>query len=838
MPLTPGTRLGPYEIVVPLGAGGMGEVYRAKDTRLGRDVAVKVLPQHLSADAEVRARFEREAKTVSSLNHPHICTLFDVGREGDTDYLVMELVEGETLAQRLTKGALPAADVLKLGAQIADALDRAHRAGVIHRDLKPGNVMLTKSGAKLLDFGLARQTPVPSGPGATAGALSQSPTVARPLTSEGMLLGTFQYMAPEQLEGREADQRTDLWALGCVLYEMATGKPAFGGSSPASLIASILKDEPPAMPARDPAVASVAWRHPLEPVVRACLAKQPDERWQSARDLVHALRWLAAGPSGGERPAAAVVADATTYRQLTFRRGSITNARFAPDGRTVLYDAAWEGAPRRVYLTRTESPETTELALPSAALLDVSTTGELALSLARRYLGSWWLGTGMLAQAPLFGGSPREIASGVWEAAWCSDRMELAVIRRSGLESVIEFPLGHPVFASPSWLVGLRCSPDGRHVAFFVNSSGLRGRQLMIVDRQGGKRVFAEAESWHGGLAWRADGRELCFVHSRAADGATLYAVDLEGNKRVLTKFMSGYVTLHDVSSSGDVLLSRSTMTYSIAFRRPGQATDTNLGWFDFSLGKDLSEDGRTLLFDEQGVAHGGEKHTYVRGTDGSAPVRLGPGYARDLSPDARWALNVHQGQLRVLPRGAGTPLVVDVAPLLAQQFATWHPDGERIVFLGAEPGHGVRLFLVPARGGIPRPVTPEDVGFPAGTVSKPVSPDGKRVFAISRENELRVYDLESGAEGGAYRLDEDEEPIRWSGDGCSIFVWRRGEVPIRISRLDLETGHRTPWKEFAPADPTGVVCSRTALLTPDGETCAYTYSHMISELFLARGLV
>src|SRR5881392_2286479 len=214
MPLAPQTRLGPYEIISPLGAGGMGEVYRARDTRLGRDVAIKVLPQHLSANPEVRARFEREAKTVSSLNHPHICTLHDVGRDGDVDYLVMELVEGETLAARLAKGALPTSEVLRLGAQIADALDRAHRAGVVHRDLKPGNVMLTRSRAKLMDFGLARATGL-AGAGAsgiTRAALTRSPTIAAPLTAEGTIVGTFQYMAPEQLEGKEAEERSDIWA--------------------------------------------------------------------------------------------------------------------------------------------------------------------------------------------------------------------------------------------------------------------------------------------------------------------------------------------------------------------------------------------------------------------------------------------------------------------------------------------------------------------------------------------------------------------------------------------------------------------------------------------------
>ncbi len=293
MTLNSGTKLGPYEILSPLGAGGMGEVYRARDTRLGRDVAIKVLPQHLSSNAEVRARFEREAKTVSSLNHPHICTLFDVGRDGDTDYLVMELIEGETLATRLAKGTLPLADTLRIGAEIADALDRAHRAGIVHRDLKPGNIMLTRSGAKLMDFGLARASGLAAAPGSgTLGALTQSPTVAHPLTAEGTIVGTFQYMSPEQLEGKEADARSDVWALGCVLYEMTTGKRAFEGKSQASLITSIMGSEP----------ASISQVAPMTPpaldrLVGGCLIKDPADRVQSAHDVKLQIKWVAEGGS-------------------------------------------------------------------------------------------------------------------------------------------------------------------------------------------------------------------------------------------------------------------------------------------------------------------------------------------------------------------------------------------------------------------------------------------------------------------------------------------------------------------------------------------------------------
>src|SRR5437762_3513764 len=282
MPLPTGARLGPYEVLAPLGAGGMGEVYRARDTRLGRDVAVKVLPSHLSENAEARARFEREARVVSGLNHPHICVLHDLGREGEVDYLVMELVEGESLAERIARGPLPAAEVLRLGAEIADALDRAHRAGVVHRDLKPGNVMLSKSGAKLMDFGLARVgrlAGVLSATGSGPGAISQSPTIATPLTAAGAFVGTSQYMAPEQLEGREADARSDVWALGCVLYEMATGRRAFHGKSQASLISSIMTAEPTPISELTPLAPPA-----LERAVKQCLAKDPDDRWQNAGD--------------------------------------------------------------------------------------------------------------------------------------------------------------------------------------------------------------------------------------------------------------------------------------------------------------------------------------------------------------------------------------------------------------------------------------------------------------------------------------------------------------------------------------------------------------------------
>src|ERR1700730_9103759 len=287
MPLAPNTKLGPYEIAVPLGAGGMGEVYRARDTRLGRNVAIKILPAQFSSDPVRKQRLDREAKTISSLNHPHICVLYDVGHHEGMDYLVMECVEGETLAKRLEKGALPLDQVLKLGTQIADALDKAHLSGVVHRDLKPGNIMLTPTGAKLLDFGLAKAS-APVVTGATQTASARQP----PVTEEGTVVGTFQFMSPEQVEGKEIDGRSDIFSLGTVLYEMLTGQRAFVGKSQLSVVSAILEKEP----------APISNIKPMTPLslersVRKCLAKDPGQRWQSASDLASELNWIAEGGS-------------------------------------------------------------------------------------------------------------------------------------------------------------------------------------------------------------------------------------------------------------------------------------------------------------------------------------------------------------------------------------------------------------------------------------------------------------------------------------------------------------------------------------------------------------
>ena len=317
MALTAGNRLGPYEIVAPLGAGGMGEVYRAKDTRLDRDVAVKILPAGFAANPEFKARFEREAKTISQLSHPNVCSLFDVGNHEGMEYLVMELIEGESLGDRLQKGPLPIALVLKHGIEIASALDAAHRQGIVHRDLKPGNVMLTKAGAKLLDFGLAKSGPLITSTSSVS-QMAESPTQHQPLTEQGTILGTFQYMAPEQLEGLEADARTDLFAFGALLYQMATGQPAFQGKTRTSLIAAIVSGTPTPLSQLVPLTPPA-----LDHVIKKCLEKDPDDRWQSARDLADQMRFIVdAGSRAGE--AAPVLAKRKTRTKVAWALNAAT----------------------------------------------------------------------------------------------------------------------------------------------------------------------------------------------------------------------------------------------------------------------------------------------------------------------------------------------------------------------------------------------------------------------------------------------------------------------------------------------------------------------------------
>ena len=559
--LATGSRLGPYEILAPLGAGGMGEVYRALDPRLSREVAIKVLPERLREHAEALARFEREARSVAALSHTNILAVHDIGRHEGVAFTVMELLDGETLRDRLRAGALPLHKALDIAIQIARGLGAAHGRGVVHRDLKPENVFVTRDGqVKILDFGLARiDEPGESSP---ASADSSSPTRISP-TTPGVLLGTLGYMAPEQVRGEPADARADLFAFGAVLLEMLTGARAFDGGSPAEAMSAILRDEP--FIPRDIGAPPALIR-----LIRHCLEKRRDERAQSARDVLFVLESIddldrPAGVSGASSlsrapapsPAAASAASSPpTYRALTFRRGVVHNARFTPDGRMIVYSASWDGLARQMYLARLDGPESTALALPSADLMAVSSAGELLISLERRFIGNVYFSTGRLARAPMMGGAARELLDDVHEADWAPDGERLAVLRRVGSHMRLEYPIDTVRHTTDSWLAFIRVSPDGERVAFFeVWTSGMK--TLRVLEPDGSTRVLAELRHWPGGLVWTPDGGELWFMEWGGPDGSMLRAIDLRGRLRTVSQMMGGYTVLHDLAADGSLLWTR-----------------------------------------------------------------------------------------------------------------------------------------------------------------------------------------------------------------------------------------------------------------------------------------
>jgi serine/threonine protein kinase len=485
MPLTAGTRLGPYEVLAPIGAGGMGEVYRARDTKLDREVAIKVLPAALAQDPERLARFEREAKVLASLNHPNIAQIYGVEESGGVRALVMELVPGESL-----KGPLPLETALNYAKQIADALEAAHDKGIVHRDLKPANIMITPAGVvKVLDFGLAA-FPNRDHEGADP---NSSPTLTISPTRAGMILGTAAYMSPEQARGQAVDRRADIWAFGVVLYEMLTGRQAFHGETITDVLAAVVTKEP-------------EWdRVPMKVrrLLQSCLQKDPKQRLQAIGDWrlliedaprVVPRRYarviaLAAGICVLVGAAMFVAGRRTSrtpspsFQRITFRRGYIDSGRFANGGRTIVYSAAWDGNPFRVYSTQPESPESRDLGIVNAHLLGVSSSDEMAVT----------LGSGTLARVPISGGAPRQVADDIVAADWTSDGTRLAVVRaRPGFQQ-LEFPVGNVLYQTTGAIGSPRISPKGDLIAFFDEPVGVNGGgSVATVDPKGNKKTLTQ----------------------------------------------------------------------------------------------------------------------------------------------------------------------------------------------------------------------------------------------------------------------------------------------------------------------------------------------------------
>jgi eukaryotic-like serine/threonine-protein kinase len=852
MNLTTGTRLGPYEIVALIGAGGMGEVYRAHDSRLGREVAVKVLPASFALDAERLRRFEQEARATGAMNHPNILGVYDIGSHEGAPYVVSELLDGDTLRTRIGESPLPHRKAIDYAAQIAKGLAAAHDKGIVHRDLKPDNVFVTRDGrVKILDFGLAKVTQ----PGAAVEAETGF-AAAGPQTSEGTVLGTVGYMSPEQVRGQTADHRSDIFSFGVVLYEMLTGRRAFQRDSAVETMNAILTEDPP--PASDP-------DSPLPPaldrIVLHCLEKNREERFQSARDIAFDIEALSglSSQTGVEavlpsrrrwlRPVAVAVvvaaggaalflagrstatATAPTFEPLTFRRGNVSFGRFAPDGRTIVYAAAWEGGPLELYSTQPGSPESRSLG-QRADLQAVSRTGEMAVLLDRPGRGA------VLARVPIGGGAPREVLENVRSADWGPDGDSLAVVRTTDGRDTLEFPIGKVLYKARGWLSDVSVSPKGDRVAFAEHPVAIDSRgDVVVVDLAGKTTTISSGWEDIFGVHWTPGGDEVWFSASggggkTAGTDHALFAATMAGQVRTVIN-APGSLNLEDIAPDGRVLLAHGSSRPSVMALAPGATDESEMTWMDFSWIADISDDGRQILFGEQGVAGGPGYAVYLRGTDRSPAVRLGKGNADALSPDGRWALAIDlvQGKLVVLPTGPGEPRALPPHDIKAFSYAGWFPDGKRILFSGFEEGKGQRMYVQDLAGGAPRPVTPEGVSERANTLT----PDGKWIAAGVNGLPTR-FSVDGGEPQPIKGGDPKDVPLRWSGDGHVLFV-RQGKLPAQIFALDVTTGQRTLVREIGPRDTVGVNSVVDIRLTPDGKSYAYVYIRSLFSLYQVAGL-
>jgi eukaryotic-like serine/threonine-protein kinase len=873
MTLTAGTRLGPYEIFAPLGAGGMGEVYRAKDTRLGRDVAIKVLPARFSSSPELRERFEREARAISSLNHARICTLHDVGHQDGVDFLVMEYLEGESLAERLRKGALPLRETLKIGMEMCEALDVAHHAGIVHRDLKPANIMLTKSGAKLMDFGLAKASAAGGSASRSAPLLSAAETISgpspmSPLTGAGQVIGTIQYMSPEQIEGKEADARSDVFALGAVFYEMATGKRPFEGKSQLTLASAILEKDPTPIRQLQPLTPPA-----FERVVSTSLQKNPDDRFQSVRDIRLELKWITENPIAETNPneastannslrllpwaLAGALAIATaagawlhhqnvgravipTYKQLTFERGFVYAARFAPDGRSVVYSASWDGQPLQIYSTDPGSPESRALNLVNSTLFAASAK-DLAISIGcrNRYIGDC---QGTLALVPISGGAPREVAEEVVAADWTSDGSEMALVRHTEGKYRVEYPRGKVVYQSAEPMAFVRIAPDGKSLAAaqFLGEWGDAG-QVLVLDSNGKELAHSQTYVSLEGVAWPPSGDEVWLAGTTDTGWAdAIYALRMNGRERIVLR-LPGMLRLHDISRDGGVLLSKDLWRSDILYRGANEKSERKLSWLDYAQLRDITDDGKMVSFADWGQAAGTSALAFVRKTDESPAVKLGAWDEPVLSPDGTRVLAVEgitvgTGKPSVVPIGVGEIQNFDVDEIQNVQSMGWMPDGKSFYY-GADDGHGFRMYLQDLAGGKPRAVTPVITVKSYYFETHLASPDGKFLFVRDTNGKAKLYPVAGGQPQDVAGWMPDDVWITWAKDGREAYVFHDEKTTATVYRLDVTSGKRELVAKLTPADTAGVTSISNVLYTPDGKAYAYSDTQELSELFIVGGV-
>ncbi len=865
MGLTSGTKLGPYEILAPLGAGGMGEVYRSRDSRLDRIVAVKVLPASFAADVDRLRRFEQEARSIAALNHPNILAVHDIGTHSGAPYMVCELLEGETLRERLRGGVLSSRKATEVAIQIAEGLAAAHEKGIVHRDLKPENIFLTKDGrVKILDFGLAKIAR--SGSEQNAAQTLTSVDVA--LTEVGQVLGTAGYMSPEQIRGMGVDPRSDIFAFGAIFFEMLSGQRAFSRDTAAETMTAILKEDPPELTQLNHNISPA-----LERIARHCLEKNPEQRFQSARDLAFDLDALSqhSGSSAGmvAKPSAIqrvrrfqlpivvlLVAlgvglgyflghkgkksSEVTYHQLTFRKGTVLSARFAPDNRTVIYSAAWGGSPPELFSTRQDSIESRPVGLNQVDLLGISSQGEIAVSLKPTPLQGFFGTLGTLGRTPLTGGTaPREMLENVEWSDWSPDGSSLLVVHTVDKENRIEYPAGKAVYkvAVPAWISHPRISRDGKRIAFCEHPQRGDDRgsiNIINSDGTGNAKSFGSFSSLYG-LAWSPKDDEVWFTADPAVTtiARRLMGVTLSGAFRLLAA-APGDLTLHDVSADGTAVIAIDDRERKIFFSDSPNAPDRELTWLDRAVLVALSPDGKQVLFHEGGKGGGSMGTLFLRKTDGSAAVRLGEGYAVALSPDQKWVLaNIPSDPPRVslIPTGAGEAIELKPAGIENVVPAGFMSDSHRVVLVANEPGHQARTYLFDHSSGKLQPLTPE------GTRGA-VTPDGKFLIVRGDKPSPDLVPMDTRSPVREIKgMQLQERLIQITDDGKVALIVNVDGLVARTYRLHLETGDRQLVRTLEMRDPTGGFGVTRVVATPDGQSFAYNTLRQLSELYLLQGL-
>jgi Tol biopolymer transport system component len=850
MPLSKGERLGSYLILGPVGMGGMGEVYRARDTRLDREVAIKILPEAFATDPNRLRWFRRESKTLGALSHPNILAIFDVGMQGNTWFLVTELLKGKTLRECTQGSPLPLRSVIEYSAQIAKGLAAAHAKGIVHRDLKPDNIFVTtENQIKILDFGLAKQVGT---------NLASDKIVSSTVTVSQVVVGTTSYMSPELVRGGSVDARSDIFSFGAVLYEMLFGRMAFRRESAAETMNAIVNNEPAGLAEPHSSIPTA-----LQLVLRKCLEKAAEQRFQSASDLAFAIEAWAdvctSARSGEVVPApaalrlwfmavaslvgvivAAVLISALIFksrspkfRQLIFGRGFVSSARFTPDGESVVYGAAFGGRAREIYLTRLDGQSSRHMGLPPADILGISRHGEMAVSLGRHNY-YYWMVVGTLGLAPLSGGPARAILPDVCDGDIGADGKDLGIVRCGGVFETLEYPIGKVLFRTSGWISHPRISPAGNAIAFLEHPllGDDRGYVSLVDTSSKAKRLTQEWSS-EDGIAWAPSGQEVWFTSSMNTEPQSLRAVKLSGPQRVVLSTVSD-LSLHDIDKTGNVLLASARDSTEVAVGHKGQRSDRILEVADENAGvAGISNDGKVLALVYSGTAGGQDYKTLMVTGKVSEPVLLGDGDPTSVSPDGKWILSLvpsNPHKLILYPTGPGESRIIDISPLhMIVGVSSWTDDGSKVLFTGADQNRPARSYVLDLKSGRTHAVTPEE------TSEAMISPDGHFVIARDRSLGFTIYRVDTDEFEPLKGLVTGDSPIGWDISSRKVYVWDY-RIPAQIFRLDISDGRRERWLTVTPADVSGLLYG-DIVITPDGEWYAYHFRRELTNLFLAEYL-